>query len=98
MNSNSDAVRYQIKRFIKKYEDDGESLMTEDHLNQLLENTEIKHILDLEQVSFDDGVNIGLDIGFRIGMVHLLNVSNSISSQPVDSDEVEINSKDINYI
>ena len=81
-----------VKDFLKKSAqfdvDQIDILLTDDDFDRLMENPEIKTRVADGFVSVEDAVTIGVDIGFRIGMIHA--ASQLVASLAVKPEEDEI--------
>ena len=67
-----DSVKYAIDEFLSSTGEvvDRDVLLNDDDFNQLMEDPDISSRLSDGDLSFTDGIAIGLSIGFRMGMVN----------------------------
>ena len=104
-----DELKELVKNVVNEFltnsiEIDNLDIFTDDDFNEVISTTDISNRLSDGDASFDDGVAIGVDIGFRIGMVHLLEqmaVIKSICENNVKTettDITEISPEDIAYL
>jgi hypothetical protein len=105
-----DSVKNAIDEFLNSTGEvaDRDILLNDDDFNQLMEAPDISFRLSDNYLSFDDGIAVGLSIGFRMGMVNtatqfLQSVPkpdiNETGVLPIDisDDTIEINSDEISY-
>ena len=105
-----DTIKNSIDEFLSSTGEvaDRDILLNDDDFNQLMEAPDISYLLYDGDLSFNDGIAIGLSIGFRMGMVNTATQflqsipksdTNETVASPIDisDDTIEVNPDEISY-
>lgn len=105
-----DSIKNDIDEFLNSTGEvaDRDVLLNDDDFNQLMEAPDISARLSDGDLSFNDGIAVGLSIGFRMGMVNTATQflqsipkpdTNETVVPPIDisDDTIEVNPDEISY-
>lgn len=92
-----------VKDFAKKYEDNGESLISDNNFEELIKTHDMNEILEKDIPTFENGIKLGLEAGFRMGLIHVLFLGNNLNKEAkeLDNEDAEVTTippDEINYI